>query len=66
MHGAGNPRGRPPTPAQSYQPYYPDDGAASFGVIYAANGPFVACVSPAPASQVPRAASNPKRLSAPL
>jgi len=30
------------TPDQMYTPVYPDDGKASFGVIYAANGPFVA------------------------
>ncbi|KAH8093511.1 hypothetical protein JL720_4647 [Aureococcus anophagefferens] len=29
------------TADQMYEPTYPDDGAASFGVIYAANGPFV-------------------------
>jgi len=31
----------PKTADQMYAPTYPDDGAASFGVIYAANGPFV-------------------------
>jgi len=28
-------------PERSYQPTYPDDGSASFGIILAANGPFV-------------------------
>ena len=31
----------PPTADQIYEPTYPDDGSASFGIIYAANGPFV-------------------------